>query len=99
MPSSPNYVRDLKQEYKTAKARGDVHKSMLRKRARRAMLKKGLVKPGQDVDHVKPLSKGGTNTPSNFRVESEHANRSFPRNPDGSMKVNHEATKPGHNRK
>ena len=99
MPSSPNYVRDLKQEYKTAKARGDVRKSMLRKRARRMMLKKGLVKPGQDVDHVTPLSKGGANSPANFRVESEHANRSFPRNPDGSMKVNHEATRPGHNKK
>ena len=85
MPSSPNYVRDLTQEYKTAKARGDVHKSMLRKRARRLMLKKGLVKPGQDVDHIKPLGKGGANVQSNYRVESEHANRSFPRNPDGSM--------------
>lgn len=99
MPSSPGYVRDLKQEYKTGKARGDVHASMLRKRARRLMLKKGLVKPGQDVDHKTALGKGGSNTQSNFRVESEHANRSFPRNPDGSMKVNHEATTPGHNKK
>ena len=93
MPSAPGYVRDMAQEYKTGKARGDVHKSMLRKRARRMMLKKGLVKPGQDVDHKVPLDAGGANTPSNFRVESAHANRSFPRNPDGSMKVNHEKTK------
>jgi len=88
MPSSPNYVRDMAQEYKTAKARGDVHKSMLRKRARRLMLKKGLVKPGQDVDHKHALGKGGSNTPSNLRANSVHDNRSFPRNPDGSMKKN-----------
>jgi hypothetical protein len=103
MPSSPNYVRDLKQEYATQKKRGDVGGSNSpnaeRKRLRRLALKKGLVKPGQDLDHAKALSKGGSNTLSNARAESEHANRSFPRNPDGSMKVNHEATTPGHNKK
>lgn len=88
MPSSPGYKRDYTQEYKTAKRRGEVKGSMLRKRARRMMLKKGLVKPGQDVDHKKALSMGGANTPSNFRVVSASANRGFPRNPDGSMKSN-----------
>ena len=86
MPSSPGYVRDMKQEYKTAKRRGDVHKSMLRKRARRLMLKKGLVKPGQDVDHRQPLGKGGSNAVSNLRAASPRSNRSFPRTSSGAMR-------------
>ena len=94
MPSSPNYVRDLKQEAKTAKARGEVGGSdaphAKRMRARRLMMKKGLVKPhdGKDVDHKKSLSKGGSNSTKNLRVVSDNDNRSFPRNKDGSMKKN-----------
>lgn len=93
MPSSPGYKRDLKQEYRTAKARGENgtgHNSndAKRKRLRRQMLKDGKIKPGQDVDHIKPLSKGGSNTESNARARSPSANRSFPRNSDGSMKRN-----------
>jgi 5-methylcytosine-specific restriction endonuclease McrA len=91
MPSSPNYVRDIKQEEKTAKARGEIPKNNLRKKARRLMVKKGLVKPndGKDVDHIKALSKGGNALdPSNLRVVSEHDNRSYPRNKSGSMKSN-----------
>lgn len=88
MPSSPNYVRDYKQEAKTAKARGEDKDSNKRKKLRRQMLKDGKVKPGQDVDHVKPLSKGGSNTESNARARSPSINRSFSRNADGSMKRN-----------
>lgn len=88
MPSSKNYIRDLKQEYATQKKRGDVARGKLRKRARRLMLKKGLVKPGQDVDHRQALTKGGSNDVSNLRATSPHDNRSFPRNRDGSMKRN-----------
>lgn len=91
MPSSKNYQRDYAQEYKTAKARGEVgtgHNSgsAERHRARRAALKMGMVKKGQDLDHKKPLSKGGSNDKSNWRARSVHANRSYPRNSDGSMK-------------
>ena len=91
MPSSKNYVRNYKQEYKTAKARGEVAggpdgDNAKRKRLRRKMLKLGLVKKGQDVDHKKPLSKGGTNTVQNAKAKSPSENRSFKRNPDGSMK-------------
>ena len=89
MPSSPNYKRDYDQERKTHLARPGEHKgNILRKRARRAALKKGMVKPGQDLDHKKALSKGGSNGPSNWRATSPSDNRSFPRNPDGSMKKN-----------
>jgi hypothetical protein len=94
MPSSPGYVRDLKREYATQKARGESgtgHNSenAKRHRARRVALKLGLVKKGQDLDHKKPLSKGGTNSVANFRAESPHTNSSFPRRSDGSMIANH----------
>ena len=92
MPSPPGYKRDLKQEYKTAKARGEDgtghdSKNAIRHRARYEATKLGMVKPGdgKDLDHKVPLSKGGANVKSNFRVESKHDNRSFPRNSDGSM--------------
>lgn len=93
MPSSPGYKRDLKQEYRTAKARGEIgtgsnSDNAKRHRARRKALKLGLVKPGQDWDHVKMLSKGGSNAISNGRARSPSANRGFPRNPDGSAKSN-----------
>ncbi len=94
MPSSPNYVRDIKQETKTAKRRGEIggHNAphAVRMRARRLAVKKGLVKPndGKDVDHKVALSKGGTNAASNLRVTSASDNRSFPRTKSGSMKKN-----------
>lgn len=91
MPSSENYVRDYKQEYKTAKGRGEVGTgsesgSAKRHRLRRKMLKLGMVKPGQDVNHKKPLSKGGSNTVKNGEPTTPSQNRSFPRKSDGSMK-------------
>lgn len=93
MPSSPGYKRDYSQEYRTAKARGEVGTgggsgNAKRHRARRKALKLGLVKAGQDWDHKKPLSKGGSNSIKNGRARSPHANRGFPRNSDGSMKAN-----------
>ena len=96
MPSSPGYVRDLKQEYKTAKARGENgtgsnSKDAIRKRARRKAIKIGMIKPGSnmDIDHKEPLSKGGGNSVSNLRPVSASKNRSFPRNHKGGMIANH----------
>ena len=94
MPSSPDYVRNLAEEDKTRKARGEVgghdSKNAVRERDRRKALKLGMVKPGQDLDHKKALGQGGPGgKPSNWRAETPHANRSFSRNADGSMKVNH----------
>jgi hypothetical protein len=93
VPSSKNYVRDIAQEDKTAKERGEQgtghdSKSAVRHRARRNALKLGMIKPGskKDIDHKNPLAKGGSNDESNLRVRSEHANRSFPRTKDAGMK-------------
>lgn len=46
--------------------------------ARRELAKEGKVHKGdgKDVDHIKPLSKGGSNNRSNLRAISAHANRS-----------------------
>ena len=92
MPSSPGYVRNYAEEYKTAKARGEVGTgtnsgNAERHKARRAALKLGMVKKGQDLDHRKPLSQGGSNDKANWRARSPHDNRSYARNADGSMKA------------
>lgn len=84
MPSSKSYVRDYKQEAKTAKARGEHGDRMERQRARRAVDKTGADKnnngradrrEGKDVSHNKMLSKGGSNS-EGYKIESARANRS-----------------------
>jgi 5-methylcytosine-specific restriction endonuclease McrA len=85
------YERDYKREYELQKQRGDSGSgsdsgNAKRHRLRRKALKLGMVKSGQDLDHKKPLSKGGSNTLKNARASSPSKNRSFPRNSDGSMK-------------
>lgn len=61
-----------------------------RNKDRREAEKAGLCHKGdnRDVDHIKPLSKGGSSKKSNLRVVSRSKNRSFARNPDSSMKKN-----------
>lgn len=87
MPSSPNYVRKYAQEAKTAEARGENPDDATRHRARYAMEKSGKAErgDGKDVGHVKALSKGGSNS-TGLKMQTKAANRSFARNPDGSMK-------------
>ncbi|MDB4028380.1 hypothetical protein N9459_04260 [Flavobacteriaceae bacterium] len=48
-----------------------------RNKVRRAALKKGTVTKGdnKDIDHKKPLRKGGSTAKSNTRVRSAKANR------------------------
>jgi len=91
MPSSPNYQRDYAHEYATQKERGESGTgsdsgNAKRHRLRRVALKKKKVKPGQDLDHKTPISKGGSNTLDNARATTPHKNRSFPRKADGSMR-------------
>ena len=89
MPSSKNYVRDYKQEYASQHASKKAKKQRAaRNNARRTLESAGRVSKGdgKDVDHKKPLSKGGSNGSSNLRVVSASTNRSYKRKKDGSMK-------------
>lgn len=87
MPSSPNYERDYVQERQNETQKRKRERAQ-RNVARRAF-EKALGHPipsGYDVDHVKPLDKGGPNTISNLRLRTAHANRSYPRTSKGQMK-------------
>ena len=77
--------RPYKHEYQMEKKRGEHDDRMERQRARRKLDKEGVNRKGKDVAHVKALSKGGSNK-DGVRLESPHKNRSYKRNPDGSMK-------------
>ena len=90
MPFQSNGKRDYKRELaweKTSKPKR-VKQRAERNKARAIMEKAGKVSKGdgKDVDHKKPLSKGGSTTKSNLRVQSASKNRSFARKSNGSMK-------------
>ncbi len=76
MPSSPNYKRDLKQEYATQVKRGETKKRAKRNAARRKLMKAGVVKKGdgKDVNHKRGVGAG--NSRSNLSVQSKSKNRS-----------------------
>ena len=65
-----------------------VKKRTERNAARAKLMKAGKVHKGdgKDVDHRKPLAKGGSNSESNLRVRSRSANRSFKRTSSAGMK-------------
>ncbi len=61
----------------------------MRNKARRALMKQGRVRKGDgmDVDHKRPIVKGGGNSKFNLRVTTDNANRSFPRDRNARMKA------------
>ena len=87
------YMTDGKRDYKKEVAKYTSKPSVVKKRteqnaARAAMVKAGKAHKGdgKDVDHKRPLSKGGSNSTSNLRVVSASENRSFSRNKNSSLK-------------
>lgn len=58
-----------------------------RNQARAVMEREGKVSKGdgKDVDHKKPLSKGGTNKRSNLQVKPASANRTYKRGKNHSV--------------
>lgn len=85
----PSKNRDYKKEYKNYQGTEEQKKNRAKRNSARAtMAAAGKVRKGDgnDVDHKKPLSKGGGNGKSNLRVQSKSANRSFKRNSNGSIK-------------
>lgn len=66
--------RDYKKEY----ARDHSSPEKIKQRAARNKARKeSILKPGdpREIDHKKPLSKGGSNHKNNLRVMSRKANR------------------------
>lgn len=87
MPSSKNYIRNYKQEARTEspERKLDRAKRMVARRAFEKASKSGIPE-GYDVNHIKPLSRGGSNLPSNTDLRRSSPNRSYPRTKTGSMK-------------
>jgi hypothetical protein len=83
-----NKTRPYKKEYQQQKERGEQPARNARARARYDMDKKGVDRSGKDIDHVTPLSKGGTNSPKNLKLKTPTNNRSFSRNSDHTVKTN-----------
>ena len=67
--------RDYKHEYQLQKKRGDVDGFLERQKARREYDKKKINRNGKDIDHIKPISKGGKSTAGNLRLRSRSANK------------------------
>ncbi len=88
MPYMKDGKRDYRRDYDKYQGRSSIIKRrVLRNKARAEMAKRGLVHKGdgKDVDHIKPLDKGGSNRRTNCRVLSASANRSFKRTRTGSV--------------
>jgi 5-methylcytosine-specific restriction endonuclease McrA len=83
-----NKPRPYKHEYAMQQARGENPERAKRAAARREMDAKGINRGGKVIDHIKPLSKGGTNSPSNLKLTSREKNASFSRNSDHTVKRN-----------
>jgi hypothetical protein len=84
-----NKPRPYKKEYEQYQGTEEQKKKRaVRNAARRTLAKSGAVKKGdgKDVDHVLPLSKGGTNKRTNLRAKPATKNRSFARKSDHSVK-------------
>ena len=70
--------RDYKKEYKRDLETGksgpgsDQHE---RQRARRMYDKEGIDRTGKDINHIKPLRKGGKSTKGNLRLRSRSTNQ------------------------
>ena len=79
-----DYKKEAQYEDKPEQVKNRVARNKAHKDAEKKVGKAALV--GKDVNHKKPLSKGGAATDKNTNIISVHANRSFPRTKDGKMK-------------
>jgi len=68
--------RNFKHEYQLQKKRGDVDGFLERQKARRLYDKNKIDRTGKDIDHIKPIRKGGKTTPGNLRLRGKSANKS-----------------------
>lgn len=68
--------RNWKHEYEMQLKRGEDKKQLERQKARRAYDKAGIDRSGKDIDHIKPLRKGGKSVAGNMRLRSRNSNQS-----------------------
>lgn len=81
MPQKPE-DRNYAEENARYKSKPDqIKKRVERNKARRELMREGLVKKGdgKQVDHIKPLKNGGSNTRGNLRVLTAEENGARPR--------------------
>lgn len=88
MPYMTNGKRDYSKQAKYDSKLSVKKDRAARNKARRQLMAEGKVAKGdgKEVDHKKPLSKGGSKARSNLRVRSASSNRSFARTKTGKMK-------------
>ncbi len=70
--AKPKRKRNYKKEYARDHSSTTAKKNRAKRNAANRKLKPG---PGKEVDHKKPLSKGGSNGKKNLRVVSRATNR------------------------
>lgn len=86
MPSSPGYKRDYAAEYKNYGGKPDqIKKRSMRNKAHRKLEKALGREIKRDVDHKRPLARGGTNAITNLRIQPASENRSFKRDKKARM--------------
>lgn len=81
--------RDYKSEYENYQGKPEQIKRRAERNAARAKYIKAHGKDsvaGKDVDHKRPLVKGGSNNVSNLRAISPSSNRSFGRTKHAKMR-------------
>ena len=74
MATKRNYKREYELYHSKPEQRANRSKRVLARRAMEKELGKDALR-GKDVDHIKPLSKGGSNNRFNLRVTSISKNR------------------------
>ena len=81
-------VRDYSQQAQYNATAEATSKRVANNAARASAIKAGKTRvgDGKDVDHKTPLSKGGSNAPSNLRVVKASENRSFARTSSSGVK-------------
>lgn len=84
MPKKRNYTKQAEYNRRPSVQAKRVRNNKLRRKALRDG--KASVGDGTHVDHKKPMSRGGSDTPSNTRVISGRKNMSFPRRSDKKPK-------------
>lgn len=73
--TTTNGKRDYKHAYALQKKSGETADQLERQKARQLYDKKGIDRKGKDIDHIKPLRKGGKTVPGNTRLRSKSANQ------------------------